>query len=445
MELFLETFDVSQMTEDVVTTVEALATKNDNRLEVECLGQLGSVRADMTKVRQILLNLLSNACKFTEKGTISLKVVRNLEAEGEWIQFRVTDTGIGMTPEQMTKLFREFTQADASTTRKYGGTGLGLAISHRFCQMMGGEILVESTLGKGSSFTFRLPTHVAATPAPTVVDENKPAVSGHTSESTPDSSNTLLVIDDDPAVQDLLSRFLSRQGFNVVAAANGVDGLRLARQVRPAVITLDVLMPGMDGWQVLAALKTDPQLAEIPVVMVTIVDEKNLGYAMGASDYISKPIDRERLVALLNRHRGERLPSPVLIVEDDTSSREVLRRLIQKEGCVVYEAENGRVGLERVAQTQPGLILLDLMMPEMDGFEFIRQLRQQDAWRSIPLVVLTAKEISNEERMWLNGGVTKVLQKSPSNFEKLLPEVGELVMASLNGKSGGWINDAKDA
>ncbi len=445
MELFLETFDVSQMTDDVVTTVEALATKNDNRLEVECLGQLGSVRADMTKVRQILLNLLSNACKFTEKGTISLKVVRNLEAEGEWIQFRVTDTGIGMTPEQMTKLFREFTQADASTTRKYGGTGLGLAISHRFCQMMGGEILVESTLGKGSSFTFRLPTHVAATPAPTVVDENKPAVSVHTSESTPDSSNTLLVIDDDPAVQDLLSRFLSRQGFNVVAAANGVDGLRLARQVRPAVITLDVLMPGMDGWQVLAALKTDPQLAEIPVVMVTIVDEKNLGYAMGASDYISKPIDRERLVALLNRHRGERLPSPVLIVEDDTSSREVLRRLIQKEGCVVYEAENGRVGLERVAQTQPGLILLDLMMPEMDGFEFIRQLRQQDAWRSIPLVVLTAKEISNEERMWLNGGVTKVLQKSPSNFEKLLPEVGELVMASLNGKSGGWINDAKDA
>jgi CheY-like chemotaxis protein len=350
-----------------------------------------------------------------------------------------------MTQEQMTKLFREFTQADASTTRKYGGTGLGLAISHRFCQMMGGEILVESTLGKGSSFTFRLPTHVAATPAQTVVDENKPAVSVHTSESTPDSSNTLLVIDDDPAVQDLLSRFLSRQGFNVVAAANGVDGLRLARQVRPAVITLDVLMPGMDGWQVLAALKTDPQLAEIPVVMVTIVDEKNLGYAMGASDYISKPIDRERLVALLNRHRGERLPSPVLIVEDDTSSREVLRRLIQKEGCLVYEAENGRVGLERVAQTQPGLILLDLMMPEMDGFEFIRQLRQQDAWRSIPLVVLTAKEISNEERMWLNGGVTKVLQKSPSNFEKLLPEVGELVMASLNGKSGGWINDAKDA
>ena len=156
-------------------------------------------------------------------------------------------------------------------------------------------------------------------------------------------------------------------------------------------------------------------------------------------------VQRERLVALLNRHRGERLPSPVLIVEDDTSSREVLRRLIQKEGCLVYEAENGRVGLERVAQTQPGLILLDLMMPEMDGFEFIRQLRQQDAWRSSPLVVLTAKEISNEERMWLNGGVTKVLQKSPSNFEKLLPEVGELVMASLNGKSGGWINDAKDA
>ena len=444
MELFLESFDASQMIEEVVTTVEALAAKNDNRLEVECLGELGSVRADMTKVRQVLLNLLSNACKFTEKGTVRLKAARQSEVGREWIHFRVTDTGIGMTRKQMSKLFQEFTQADASTTRKYGGTGLGLAISHRFCQMMGGEILVESTLGEGSSFTFCLPTNVTVSPAEPFVDENESAMCVHPPQFHPDGSNTLLVIDDDPAVQDLLSRFLSRQGFNVVAAASGIEGLRLAKQLHPAAITLDVLMPGMDGWQVLSALKTDPELAEIPVVVVTIVDEKNLGYALGASDYLSKPIDRDRLVTVLNKHRGERLPSPVLIVEDDAPSREVLKRLMQKEGCLVHEAENGRVGLERVAQTQPKLILLDLMMPEMDGFEFIRQLRQEDAWRSIPLVVVTAKEINHDERIWLKAGVTKVLQKSPSNFEKLLPEVGELVKASLNGK-GGWSKDAKDA
>jgi len=445
MELFLECFDVSTMVEEVATTVEALAAKNDNRLEVECLGQLGSVRADTTRVRQVLLNLLSNACKFTKKGTVRLKVSRNSEVEREWIHFCISDTGIGMTPEQVTKLFREFTQADFSTTRKYGGTGLGLAISGRFCQMMGGEILVESTLGKGSSFTFRLPADVAAAPAQGIVDENEPALSVETPRLTPGSSNTLLVIDDDPAVQNLLSRFLSRQGFEVVTAASGIDGLRLAKQLRPAVITLDVLMPSMDGWQVLTALKADPELAEIPVVMVTIVDEKNLGYALGASDYINKPIDRDRLVALLNKHHGERLPGPVLIVEDDAPSREALRRLMQKEGCSVYEAENGRVGLERLAQTRPALILLDLMMPEMDGFEFVRQLRQEDAWRSIPVVVVTAREITQEERMRLNGGVTKVLQKSSSNFAKLLPEVGELVRASLNGKGGRPIKVTKDA
>ena len=269
-------------------------------------------------------------------------------------------------------------------------------------------------------------------------------MSVETPRLTPGSSNTLLVIDDDPAVQNLLSRFLSRQGFEVVTAASGIDGLRLAKQLRPAVITLDVLMPSMDGWQVLTALKADPELAEIPVVMVTIVDEKNLGYALGASDYINKPIDRDRLVALLNKHHGERLPGPVLIVEDDAPSREALRRLMQKEGCSVYEAENGRVGLERLAQTRPALILLDLMMPEMDGFEFVRQLRQEDAWRSIPVVVVTAREITQEERMRLNGGVTKVLQKSSSNFAKLLPEVGELVRASLNGKGGRPIKATKD-
>jgi GAF domain-containing protein/CheY-like chemotaxis protein/anti-sigma regulatory factor (Ser/Thr protein kinase) len=421
MELYLEPFDVAGLVRDIAAVIQPLAAKNGNRLELRCPDTVGSMRADLTKVRQALFNLLSNACKFTEKGTVSLAVARESIDGRDSMLFSVTDTGIGMTPEQLGKLFEAFSQADAATTRKYGGTGLGLALSRRLCRMMGGDVTVESEAGRGSTFTIRLPAEVAD-PA---VEAAAPLVPVDRAEP---GFGTVLVIDDESVVRDLMQRFLTKEGFHVVTAAGGEDGLRLARQLRPDSITLDVMMPGMDGWAVLAALKADPDLADIPVIMLTIVDDKNLGYALGAADYLTKPIDRERVVAVLTQHRRDR---PVLVVDDDVAVRQLLRRMLEPEGYAVVEAENGRVALERLREMKPSVILLDLMMPEMDGFEFVSECRRHEAGRGVPIVVITAKDLTREDRDRLNGSVEKILQKGTHSREQLLAEVRELVAASI--------------
>jgi CheY-like chemotaxis protein/anti-sigma regulatory factor (Ser/Thr protein kinase) len=400
--------------------IQPLAAKNANRLEVHCPDEIGTMRADVTKVRQALFNLLSNASKFTERGTISLTVRKESAAGQDWMIFNVIDTGIGMTPEQLTRLFETFSQADAATTRRYGGTGLGLALSRRLCRMMGGDVTVESASGEGSTFIIRLPAVVAEAieeaPAPVAFDRVEPGV------------GTVLVIDDEAAVRDLMQRFLTKEGFRVVTASGGEEGLRRARELRPDAITLDVMMPGMDGWAVLTALKGDPQVADIPVIMLTIVDDRNLGYALGASDYLTKPIDRERLVTVLKKHRRD---LPVLIVDDDAVLRQLLRRMLEPEGYTVVEAENGRAALEQLRGVSPSVILLDLMMPEMDGFEFVTELRRHDAWRAIPIVVITAKELTRDDRDRLNGYVEKILQKGAHGRDQLLAEVRELVQTSV--------------
>jgi PAS domain S-box-containing protein len=432
MDLFLETFDVALMIQDAAITIQPLVEKNYNTLAIHCADDLGTMRADLTKVRQSLFNLLSNACKFTAQGTITLAVSRETVDGAVWVTFRVTDTGIGMTSDHMGKLFQVFVQADASTTRQYGGTGLGLAITQRFCQMMGGDITVESALGQGATFTIRLPA--------TVIDPKAAAVS-HV-EATPASAlpvgtPTVLVIDDDLTVHDLMQRSLRREGLRMATATSGEEGLRRARQLRPAAITLDVMMPGMDGWSVLTALKADPLLADIPVIMLTIVDDKNMGYALGAADYLTKPVDWDRLVTILRKYRCAHPPCTVLVVEDDTDTRDMLRRMLTREGWAVTEATNGRVALERMAECQPELILLDLMMPEMDGFAFLEALRQQDAWRSIPIVVVTAKDLTPEDRQRLNGYVEQILQKGAYSREELLHEIHHLVAACVRlGRSG---------
>jgi CheY-like chemotaxis protein len=242
----------------------------------------------------------------------------------------------------------------------------------------------------------------------------------------------VLVIDDEAAVRDLMQRFLGKEGFRVIAAASGEEGLRWARELRPDAITLDVMMPGMDGWAVLSALKADPDVAEIPVIMLTIVDDRNLGYALGASDYLTKPIDRERLVTVLKQHRRDR---PVLVVDDDAEVRQLLRRMLDSEGFAVVEAENGRVALERLRSDPPSLILLDLMMPEMDGFEFVTELRRHEGWRAIPVVVITARDLSRDDRDRLNGHVEKILQKGTYDRDELLAEVRELVATCVARRS----------
>jgi GAF domain-containing protein/CheY-like chemotaxis protein len=422
MELYLEAFDVGDLVRDIAAVIQPLAAKNGNQLLVRCPDDIGSMRADLTKVRQALFNLLSNACKFTERGLVELAVAREAAAGGETMVFQVTDTGIGMTPEQLARLFEAFSQADAATTRKYGGTGLGLALSRRLCRMMGGDVTVESETGRGSTFTIRLPAEVLD------AAEEPVAAAAPVEEPADDGVGTVLVIDDEAAVRDLMQRFLTREGFRVVTAAGGEEGLRRARELRPDTITLDVMMPGMDGWAVLSALKADPDVADIPVVMLTIVDDKNLGYALGAADYLTKPIDRERLVTALRQHRRDR---PVLVVDDDAEIRQLLRRMLEPEGYTVVEAENGRVALDRLRDTAPSVVLLDLMMPEMDGFAFVTEFRRHEPWRAIPIVVITAKDLTREDRERLNGYVERILQKGAYGRDQLLAEVRDLVAQSI--------------
>ncbi len=420
MELHLETFELAPAIETVATTVAPLIEKNANTLRLDLAPDLGAMRADLTRVRQILFNLLSNASKFTERGTITLRARR--EAQGSRLCFTVEDTGIGMTPEQLERLFQAFAQAEAATASKYGGTVLGLAISKMFCEMMGGEIAVESTPGRGTSFRVTLPASVPDPSAPA------PEAAAGTAGG---SASSVLVIDDDAATRELLTRMLVKEGYRVVEAASGEAGLELARTERPDVITLDVLMPGLDGWGVLAALKSDPVLAPIPVIMVTITDEQNLGFSLGASEYLTKPIERARLSAVLARYRRDP-GAGVLVVEDDPDTRVTLRRALEKEGWVVTEAENGRRGLEQMARHKPDLILLDLMMPEMDGFEFLETLHAGDREHAPPVVVITAKELTDEDRQRLNGGVSKVLQKNHAGGHEVVDEVKQ-VLASHAG------------
>jgi len=421
MELQLDDFSVAGMVEEIRAVVQPLAEKNGNQLEVECDAAAGTMHADLTKVRQVLFNLLSNACKFTENGTVSLAVQRETAPDSAWLVFLVSDTGIGMTPDQLGRLFQEFTQADASTTRRYGGTGLGLALSRRLCRLMGGDVSVTSEAGRGSTFVVRLPadvTHIVERP-----------------ESTgPSATGTVLVIDDEASVRDVVRRFLGREGYRVVTAPNGEEGLRVAREQRPDAITLDVMMPGMDGWAVLCALMADADLCDIPVIMLTIVDDKQTGYALGASDYLTKPIDRARLLSVLERYRRD---LPVLVVDDDASVRQLLRRTLEADGYAVVEAQNGRVALEVLERGVPGVMLLDLMMPELDGFGVVSALREREAWRGIPVVIVTAKDLTAEERAWLNLSVVRVLEKGGRGAEKLLAEVKELVAASIGGRKRG--------
>ncbi len=419
MELYFETVDLATVVQEIVSTITFLVEKNGNALALRLDDDLGSMRTDLTRLRQVLFNLLSNASKFTSQGTITLGATRERVDGVGWMRFWITDTGIGMTPEQLGKLFQAFSQAEASTTKKFGGTGLGLVISQRFCQMMGGDVTVESVSGVGSTFTVRLPVDG--------VDAKAGAAVVKPSEGLP----TVLVIDDDPTAHDLMQRFLDKQGLNMVGVASGEEGLRLASDLRPAVIMLDVLMPGMDGWAVLTRLKADPDLAAIPVIMVTMVDGRNMGFALGATDFLTKPIDREYLAQLLQKYRCASPPCPVLVVEDEPELRELMRRLLEKEGWVVAEAENGRVALERVAESRPELIVLDLMMPEMDGFTFIEALRQHDAWCAIPIVVVTAKDLTAEDHQRLNGYVQNILHKGAYRRDELLQELGNQITACL--------------
>jgi len=424
MTLYMETFDVRGMIRDVEAIIIPLVEKNGNTLKVEFLQDPGAMHADLSKVRQGLFNLLSNACKFTSTGEVGLQVQRECSEGKEWLLFSVRDTGIGITPEQMDRLFAAFSQADNSTSRKFGGTGLGLNITRSFCRLMGGDVTVKSEFGKGSIFTIRLPVS-----PPGESPGSEPGDAGGQEVHVP-GVPTILLIDDDPDSRDLIQRHLAREGFQTRTASHGKEGLELARSILPAAITLDVRMPGMDGWAVLSALKADSATAHIPVIMITIEDNRELGIALGVADYLSKPVERDRLLALLQKYRRD-VSRPILVVDNDRSDRELLRKVLEQEGWTVCEAENGRAALALMARQVPQFILMDLMMPVMDGFEFLDEVRKNEEWRAIPVVVVTTREISGDEEKGLaRHQVGKILKKGSYSFQELIADLKNLLLRS---------------
>ncbi|OUS08136.1 hypothetical protein A9Q96_01330 [Rhodobacterales bacterium 52_120_T64] len=418
IELFVEEIEVSSLLKDVADTIQPLIASNNNKLVIEQADDIGAIHSDMTKLRQNLFNLLSNAAKFSKDSNIKIRVCSAESSNGKQIEFHIEDQGIGMTETQLAKIFDPFTQADSSTSKEFGGTGLGLTITREFSRKMGGDIKVTSEIGKGTVFSMSILADCRYVDA-----EDYDFAEVEVSDDAP----LILVIDDDRNVRDLLRRNLTTAGYRTALAPGGEEGLTMAEELLPDAITLDVIMPQTDGWKVLSRLKSNSTTAHIPVVMVSIVEDRPLGFSLGASEYLSKPVDRKQLAKVLKRFLGDNTNRTVLVVEDDADTRDAMSRYLKREGALPIEAENGLVGLEKLAKIKPALILLDLMMPEMDGFEFIEQYRENPAWHEIPVIVLTAKTLTDDDRNRLDGWVKELYSKDDSNIEHVLNEVCALL------------------
>jgi len=439
MEALAESFEVESLIDEVTSTAQPLMGKNDNQLRVERGATLGSAHQDLTKLRQSLLNLLSNAAKFTREGMVTLTAERIAQEGVDWLTLSVRDSGIGIPADKLEQVFEEFGQADETTSRDYGGTGLGLPISRRFCQLLGGDLTVESRPGLGSTFTMRVPAVLPGTSVPSASEAEPTAPGSGSAAQDPErtqaelaairqagSGSTVLVIDDDAEARDIVERLLRNDDFVVVTAAGGEEGLRLAHALVPAVITLDVMMPDMDGWSVLRALKADPVLRDVPVVLLTMLDDKSKGYSLGATDYLVKPVERDALRSVLSRYHAPDVARTALLVDDDPAVRHSVSHTLSAEGWEVLEAENGKAALEQIRESRPTLVLLDLMMPVMDGFDFLVELHAHAEWRDIPVIVLTAKDLTDADRRVLSGRVEQIFEKDAWSHEQLVGLVRKL-------------------
>jgi signal transduction histidine kinase/CheY-like chemotaxis protein len=432
-----DTFEVPPLIRDVVSTVDSLAIQNGNAIQLELDPAVGLIESDATKVRQSLFNLLSNACKFTKQGQITVRVYLTTPPglQEPWLHIAVEDTGIGISPEQQLRIFSEFIQAEESTNRMFGGTGLGLALSRKFCQVLGGDIRLHSELGRGSTFTMVLPLATAEGEA----RASLATLAGEPSRLPDPVAGPILLMDDDAFLLDALSRLLVLDGHQVITAMDGAEGLRLAAEAHPGLIVLDVMMPGMDGWEVLKTLKADPILAQIPVVMLTILDEAEKGLALGAVDYLFKPIDRAQLAQALRKFQPTPAQAKVLVVEDDLPTQQAMQRILLAEGWEARPAMDGLAALEHLRREPVGVILLDLMMPGMDGFSFLAEKQQNPDWAAIPVIVVTARDLSGREREKLRQAqVAAVLQKGLYAKGELIEEIRRAVIRGLdNGTRGG--------
>ncbi|MCH8305594.1 MAG: CHASE domain-containing protein [Candidatus Marinimicrobia bacterium] len=429
MDLYVESFTVKSLIDEVITTIKPLAEQNRNSLKLSIADKSVTIQNDRTKLRQILYNLLSNACKFTTDGKINLSANIKKNDDGEdYFFIEVTDSGIGMTKEQLEKIFKPFIQADSSTTRQYGGTGLGLVLTKQITDLLGGKISLISELGKGTTFTVTVPANIS------IEDEQVKETSSTEEDKVIEKdvvltkgSNLILVIDDDLVIHDFLRRHLEKEGYSIISANNGKLGLEMAREYLPDIITLDVYMDDIEGWDVIRILKSDDALSDIPVIMLTISEDKQKGFDLGASDYLIKPIDNKTLVRALSKFKKGINTFSVLVVEDDKDTRERYSRSLKKNNWKVYQAENGVKALKQVGKKIPDLILLDLMMPVMDGFEFVEKLQQNEEWSSIPVVVITAKDLSKEDRIRLRGRILDIIQKNGKELEIIAKSISRKI------------------
>jgi PAS domain S-box-containing protein len=421
MDLYLEDISINDIMRDMTPVITPLMQKNNNTFTLSVSKDCKLMHTDTVRLRQSLLNLLSNAAKFTTNGTVTLDIKPFTKNNKEWMSFSVTDSGIGIPSEHHEKLFQPFIQGDGSTTRKYGGTGLGLYLTQRFCEMLGGWISVTSQENKGACFTITLPLK-------TLTGLEKSSFKSTLNTNELDTfvgsitGKNILIIDDDPKIHTELQEILEKSGFSVIHAFNGEEGLKLARKHKPDVMILDIIMPMMDGWTLLSAIKSDTTLAHIPVLLISVISEKEVGFALGAVDYLNKPVNTQLLIEKINQLTPSK-ENPILVVDDDAFSRQLMAKASEKAGWGIIEASNGKEALEKLLHHTPAVILLDLMMPEMDGFGFITEMQKNEKWRKIPVIILTAKDLSAEERGMLSRYSVGVMTKNSKDSENLLNSI----------------------
>ena len=411
MELFVTSFEIENMVQTIKDVSEPLAAKNDNGFVINLDGAMGSMSQDETKLRQCLTNFLSNGFKFTKNGTVTLDVKARMEGDVEFVDFAVIDTGAGMSPEGVAKVFEEYTQAERSTSANYGGTGLGLPISKKFAEMMGGDVIVTSEEGVGSVFTMSVPRECP--------EYNEDEVEGNVI-NLDDQDNLVVLVDDDVAMHDLIKRTISKLNLTLLGATNSEKGMELIREVKPKLILLDVLMPGRDGWSLLKECKTDKDLKDIPVIMISQLNQSNLASSLGANDYLTKPIDRTHFINTLKRILGaDTQNQKVLVIDDDKDVRELLSRLLKDAGYRPIDARDGKEGLERT-KDEPALIILDLEMPRMDGFEFLdNYIKDVPEEKRAPVLVFSGKDLTDVQEDLLKERVIGLVKKDDVSMDKL--------------------------
>lgn len=449
---FLETFALADLIRGVADTIQPLVRERANTLEVSVKDPLGAMHADVTKVRQILFNLLSNAAKFTEKGKIELSAKREKVDGCESVVFTVKDTGLGLSAEQQKRIFQPFEQADKTTSKEYGGCGLGLAITKSFCESMGGKVALSSELGKGSTFTVILPANVGTCGEQSIAQVRAPFeetsfLEGKRffEETSPfeetrsmrdiRADQTILVVDDDPSTTAIVSRYLSKEGYRVVSCSNGAEAVGLAEKLQPSLITLDILMPGMDGWEVLRQIRRNPALEGVQIIIITMLEDRAMAKSLGATDFVNKPVSREALLSVVNKYVGGDIRHHlIVVVGDENYSRELVERTFQKNYLNLVYIHSGKEALEYVQKNRPTMILLDLMMPNMEGFQFLSWLRAAPHCQNIPVLATTRRELQEQEHQRLKGSIIRVLHKDTLTQKQLMNEVVDVARLSISNK-----------